>query len=795
MLASCVPTSAKQVDDLASRFAVAPDSPPPQQLLVSIEINGIDCGDHVVQISGKEITLSPATLLKLHIRNNSASGLSLMKARNLHYDYDVVNGHLALQVPSAMLAPQAFAPEDHSDDIHLSPETWGAYLDYDVNVRHNFQSKTAEDVGSPTNGANAWGGIVNARVIAPNLVGDLGWAYDSARLGARQTRLDDVVTWRPSWVSFAVSAGDVISTTTASLTEARAYRFGGVQVGSDFSRNPGWSTSSIPSITGTAEAQSSIDVYLDGQRTYQAATPGGPFSLVLPPGSTGLGANVVVTDVTGRATVIPVDVPRVDAQLLRKGVFLWSAGVGAPRFAYGSTNTSYDGRAFGYLNARYGLWNKVSTAFHVESGPGLAEGEVGADVAVSPWLATHGSASASRSGRGAGGAGRISFVVSGPWRLGVEATAARTIGTFDDVVSVSGRAYDRRQGLNPSLSLPARTELSVRPTWQATSRFSVSASFDSRSYKDAPTVGFATINANYLAAGRVPVFANLTQAIGGQKGLAFVVGMSLTFGRTQASASAGYGSDGGGTMSGYSGGVTASHRLGDAVGDVGWDAYLNKSPTGTFATADAQVRTGFGVPGIAAQSLNGQTTGFVTLRGSAGLIGGHAFITDPAHGGIIIADTGQSGVPVELNGYAKGRSWVDGKLAITGAVAGVAQRLTIDTARMSIEAVPTETDRVAVVRDGGASVVSFGVHSTASSAVVFVTYRGVAPPLGSTLASSRSSAPISKEGRAFLPSLKAHEVLSVELPDGNRCQVRTDFDGHGGVGRRLGPFRCIPLHL
>lgn len=799
--------AAKGDDDLASRFATAPEAAPDQQQLVLVEANGVAFGSQLIRVSKGKVSLPAATLRALGIAGRPDESLDLAPESGITFRLDEGKGTLSLTVPVSRLATQRFAPEADTVRIDLSPETWGAYVNYDLNVRRDFgpsANANSFNLGGTSNTRSSrfgsWGGLADLRVLAPDVVGGFGWAYDSSRRGADALiRLDSTLTWRPKWLDIAASAGDVVSTTTASLAQGRPYRFGGLQIGTDYSGTPGWSSSPIPSVTGTAQAQSSIDVYLDGQRTFRTSTPGGPFSLVLPPGSTGVGTSVVVTDVTGRSVVIPVEVARTDARLLRQGLFLWSAGLGAPRFAYGSSTTGYDDKLYGYGNARYGAFNNLTATLHMEGGAGLAEAEAGADMVVTPWLTTHASAAASRSARGTGGAGRFGVGITGPWNLGLEAAVSRTFGPFDDVVSVSGRTYGRARGLDPLFSLPATSETSARLSWQPSSRLSLSASYQANTYKGSTPVGFASLSANYLVAGRIPVFANLSHAMGGQRSTTLIAGVSLTLGSVQASVSAGYGTGSGGLNGssdggGYSGGFTASQPLGESVGDVGWDAYATRSPTGTFANADAQVRTGYAIPGIAVQSFGKQVTGYATLRGSAGVVGMHPFLSDPASGGIIIADVGRSGVPVQLNGYNKGRTSLDGKMALSGATPGAPQRVAIDTANMPIDAVPSETDRLVTVRDRGAALAVFGVQSAAASALLSVTYRGAPPPVGSTLVSTSSSAPISKEGRAYLPSLDRNEVLTVEMPDGSKCLVRTGFDGRGGVGRKLGTFPCKEVH-
>ena len=89
--------------------------------------------------------------------------------------------------------------------------------------------------------------------------------------------------------------------------------------------------------------------------------------------------------------------------------------------------------------------------------------------------------------------------------------------------------------------------------------------------------------------------------------------MSLTFGdNIQASATGGYGT---GTASdrGLTGGVFASQPLREAPGDVGWQVSAQKQPGGTYADAAAEIRTGYGIPGVEVNSFAGQTTAYASL--------------------------------------------------------------------------------------------------------------------------------------------------------------------------------------
>lgn len=262
---------------------------------------------------------------------------------------------------------------------------------------------------------------------------------------------------------------------------------------------------------------------------------------MLPPGATGAGTNVVVTDVTGRAVVLPVEVSHIDAQLLRRNLLLWSVGIGAPRFAYGSSASNYDHDAYGYANLRYGVSNALSATAHVEAGHGFAEAEGGADYAVTSAVGVHGLVAASRSRVGSGGAASASITMVGPWNLAFDAVAGHTFGRFEDVVTVSGRTYARHSGIDPVFSLPPESQISGRLSWQPKTQLALTASYQANSYPGSSPVGFVAVGANYLLRNRIPSFLNISHATGRQRTTAILLGFSFSFGAIQASASGGYG--------------------------------------------------------------------------------------------------------------------------------------------------------------------------------------------------------------------------------------------------------------
>ena len=230
--------AATQDDDLASRFATAPDTAPDQQQLVQIEINGVDLGNQLIKVFKGRVTLPFATLAALGIAGRPRTSLDLSSETRIATRFDEAKSTLALTVPVSMLSAQRFAPEVDDVQVRLSPETWGAYVNYDFNLRYDFgQSMTGTSAGregSVSRGRSSFGavgGLAELRVLAPDVVGSGGWAYDSTRLGPDAlVRLDTTLTWRPTWLNMAVSAGDLVSSTTVSLAATRPYRFAGLPV-------------------------------------------------------------------------------------------------------------------------------------------------------------------------------------------------------------------------------------------------------------------------------------------------------------------------------------------------------------------------------------------------------------------------------------------------------------------------------------------------------------------------------------------------------------------------------------
>jgi outer membrane usher protein len=768
-------------DGLADRFSavLAPDTEVAanQQLLFDIIVNGVDQGVMKVERTGGRVVLPKATLAALRLPGDR---LDLAATPDIHYSVEETTSVLRLTVPVALLGRQTLAVQERSD-VLLSPEVWGGWINYNVNVRKDLATGSGS---SPDANAVAWGGEADLNLTGPDLVGGSGWAYDSQQNQA-PVRLDSSLTWRPAARDIAVTLGDAVSDVSSVMAAARPYRFAGITAGTDHSAEPAWSPTPIPSVSGTAQAQSAIDVVISGERALHTDTSGGPFTVTLPQGAFGTAASVVVTDVTGQTQIIALQAPRVDAQTVSGGTFLWSAAIGTPQFNYASPFSSYLPTPYGYASGRYGINDRLTAIAHAEAGPGLAESEVGIGTVPLPWLAIRTLAAASHSQLGTGLSGGFGLAVAGPWGLGLDVTDTANTTTFDDVVSASGRLYDKASGVSWGQARPLRTQQTIRLSWQVAAKLQIAGSSQQTVSQCCGQVSFQSVSLNWSVRD-IPFFFNVSRSeAGGQRDLAAVFGVSVSFGATQASVTGGAA-----TGSPFTGGIQASHGLQREVGDIGWSVNTQRTPVGDYLNAATDLRTGYGIPGVTVISLGSTRTAYATVNGSAGLVDRHPFIADPVNGGVAVVDGGAPNLPVLLNQDAKGSTGADGKLAIPLDVVSTPQRVMLDTAGLPMNMLAGATQQQVTIRSGGAATASFEARMASSSAIVTVTVDGKAPPNGSTLVGVADSAPIDSHGRAYIEQIKRGEVLMVEFADGGSCKVATGFDGKGGVGRHIGPFEC-----
>jgi outer membrane usher protein len=457
-------------------------------------------------------------------------------------------------------------------------------------------------------------------------------------------------------------AGDLNS---GGLAWTRPIHMGGVQVQRDFALNPNVVTAPMPVISGTAAAPSTVDVFVNGLKTYSQNVADGPFSMSNVPMLSGDGeAHVVVRDAAGRQTETKLQLSNT-TRLLKPGIFDFSVESGYARRNFGLLSNSYDRDPIGSASLRGGIHSNVTLDAHVEAGAGLKNALVGVDISLS-WLGVFSSALAYSSFRPISpsqmvlindnyvrqGAG---YQIFGAWQrsfgdISVNASSQRSFSRYNDLVSATADL----SGLMNSNLTPANllTAISSLAPPKALDQIGIGTplKFDAGSielsyihvlYQNRQYDNIAALT--YMRP--LPQRANFSFTGFADFGSTRKIGALATL--TVPLSDSVYASVGGNHTSGNgSNGVvqiTKSQPLDD--NSYGYQLYDNEGATGT-RSATGTYRTAFGQVGGQIQQSSGATQGIATYDGSIALMGAGIAAGNHVNTSFALVNAGKSDVPI-----------------------------------------------------------------------------------------------------------------------------------------------------
>lgn len=310
-----------------------PVNQPWDSLLLALNINGVDMGVVVTVLKiNDDIFLLEQDLLNLRLNPSSykttlldgKTYVRLSDLSGIQHHIDLSTQTLMLQVPAAIFnATKLDSEEKILFDSSTIPV--GGFFNYDLNWQRVHHSDTAGglfEIGAFSasgNGTNTaiWrrGGPLNGIVRL-----DTTWNVDMPNK-MQSVRFGDAISRGNSW--------------------GRSVRFGGIQWGTNFATQPGFTTFPMPTVRGEAILPSTIDLYVNNARRLQNNIEAGPFDLTNVPVVTGQGElQLVVRDLLGRQQVITQSY-YASQSLLRPGLHDFSVEVGAIRENYGIDSMRY----------------------------------------------------------------------------------------------------------------------------------------------------------------------------------------------------------------------------------------------------------------------------------------------------------------------------------------------------------------------------------------------------------------------------------------------------------------------
>lgn len=652
--------------------------------------------------------------------------------------------------------------------LHSAPPLPALALNYDLahTQIHDRGARSLRDSGLLTEflASGSWGvlatSIAARHLDMPHAVGATAW-----------WRLYS--TWTVDWPdrAWTLRAGD---TATRPSIWGRSVPLGGLQLGTNFGLKPGWSGQSVPALSGSAAAPSTVEVYINDALRQTQQVGAGPFmieNLQAPAGAAE--ARVVVRDILGRETVT-VRPFFTSTQLLRPGVSEWSVEAGRLRQNLGAAGSDYR-EAFVQGWVRHGWdarWTTESSALrsrdlgHLSLG---VTGTVAGSVLVQAAMAGSVSATAGR--------GHSTL-------LGVErSTAAWSLGLRTVAASAGFRELGRA-----SADSPARAEHSatLRHVWRGP--WSLGLTLARRETRDAGTLTSGTASVGWTSPAGLTWLALLTRVQGAQVSRSAQVSMVWPLdGRRVLSAQAGRSA---GNLDAY---ASASSPI-EAGSGLGWRALAGHRAAASVAEGGVYWQADRWFGSMEARSGAGSQAWRAGLQGALVAVDGSVFAANRLQDSFALVEVpGQAGVVVGLGSGAGVRTDARGRALLSRLLPYQENAVRIDADALPVGVELDEFERATVPPWRSGVRVVFPVRQGRAALVHIVLDDGLpAPALAEvSLEGDERRFTVAYRGEAYVTGL--HEPASVlHLHwQGQSCALALELPAAAaGEVLRMGPLTC-----
>ena len=297
-VAAAAPTSEPKPN-----FDVA--APSRRALPLDVKINGAPSGSWVLLDANGVLHATEDAIEQWRVNRKDGTP-SISHRGQQWYPLSSIAGYqsrlnLAEQSVDLVFSSAAFAATRVTTDIQeraaLSPSVAAVFLNYDLNFNENRYlgagaNVTTRDLGALTElGLSGSWGVLSSGFVGRNLLGSNSNEKRSVK------RLETTFTRDFPDNNLTVRVGD--SATRAGVGLRSTY-FGGLQVSRNFSFSPGFISQPLPTIKGTSNAPSTVELYVNDVLRQTSNGPTGPFAIDNFPLLTGSGqVRMVVRDVLG----------------------------------------------------------------------------------------------------------------------------------------------------------------------------------------------------------------------------------------------------------------------------------------------------------------------------------------------------------------------------------------------------------------------------------------------------------------------------------------------------------------
>lgn len=731
-------------------------------LYLESTLNGNPVGlVHMLDIDGK-LYSSDDTLRHLGFRipSGSVKPRSLDSLPYLKYVYNPHLQTLALVAPLDTLDLNTTQINPSLENEPKTDSSRGVLLNYDL--------YTQRGVRSDINTFSELRAFNSAGVMSTTQLSKYSTGQNSEN---KFSRLDS--SWRKSWPDRMVSLtiGDTIS---SSLSWSRPTRIAGIQFGTDFNLKPYMPTAPLPAFIGSATLPSSIELYVNGIKSYSGKVQAGNFQLNTIPNISGAGnAQLMMYDALGRTTTQNFSFYN-DQSLLREGLSSWSTELGVIRENYG--NTSFDYASSPVLSAtwRRGISNSFTISTHAEAGDNLVNGGFGGD-----WIPENQCGTFSSSLALSSDAGDYGYQHSIGYRWNGEnfnfsTERSSTSGNYRDVAS--------RYGLPPP-TLSSSTVVG----YNFGSAGNLSLGYLQLRYPNEPNVRYANVGWFKAVTESVSINAGFNRNVDDERDKSIYLMMTVSS-RDKVNISSTIQRTNG--ELGYQ--LNAGHTP-SSNGGTGWN--FTGSQQGSVQSGNGELnylgRYGNAYTGF--RSEEGVKYGYAGAAGSIVIMGGGLFAAQQINDGFAVVSTdGIPGVPIKLQNNLVGISDSHGLLLVPQLTSYQKNEISIDPMGLPANTRISRVTANATPSDRSGTFINFDITRVRAAQVILVDGHGQIIPQGSVatlVGGTHQSSEVGYDGLAYFDTLNNHNTIKVVTETGN-CIAEFDAPEKADGIDNIGPVIC-----
>lgn len=734
-------------------------------VLLSVGVNGSSPGEPMMLLMGDNRTVfAPEDALKAWRLKPWRPAL-----RRDGVDYYALNGVTGLEfailepiqilliTASPELLEETTVPVYARETVPMTPSATGGFLNYEA-VTQLVSGKVGLD------------GLVEAGLFTPRGVALSNFVGHWNGRGAGLTRLE--TSWThddPERMRF-LRLGDSVS---RGGLGSNPVRFAGVQLARDFSTQPGFISIPLPSVSGSSEVPSLVDIYVNNTLTGTRNLPPGPFRIENIPVVTGGGeVELVVHDLLGRETLLRQNYYTAP-QLLRRDLTDYSLEAGFLRRDFGRASFDY-GSAMASATYRHGFSDAFTGEMHVEASPQARMGGAGATVAIADLGVLSAASAVSHSDRGVGTRFELGFQSRTP-RLSYGAIAELI---SDDFVSVGTAASDLRP---PKLTVQAFAGIPFKIG-------SLGLSYILRDSRGQADVEFLGASASLRLRGWGTFYLTGRKSLRGPAADTVLLSFTRPLGpATSASLAGGLGQDDLWRLS-----LQKNLPVGTGFG------YRAAAQLGAADRLDASLsyQTDFGTYDMALSWVDSQTGVRMTMSGGIGIMDDKVFASRKLT---------ESFATVKVGNYAGVRVYADNHQVGTTNASGVAvvprlrpfekNQVWIEVADLPIDAQIDASEKAVRPYDHSGVAIEFGVRPSHGAIATLMRENGSPVPAGASVRLDGSAGEflVAPDGETYLTGLGG-TTRGVATWKTGSCTFQVSYPENAGPQPQLGPLACREKH-